>query len=252
MKLPIMEEFYGKIQEYLQSILDTEGEHIGQAARLIADWCKKGKVIHIYGPGGHSAIAAQEIFGRAGGLACMNWLCDVGTMVSNGGERSMMIERLPGYGNIIVKSYGIGEGDLLILVNAYGINAALIGAALEAKARGATLIGVSSKAHAEQTPAGHPARHPTKKNLHDLVDVHVDTKIISGDAVVHIEGVSQPSGAMSTFCSGFATQSMVLRAIELLRDEGIEAPVIKSGNAPGGDEWNRKLYDRYGKDVRFQ
>jgi len=54
----------------------------------------------------------------------------------------MQTERLPGYGKIVVEDYGIGEGDLLWIVNAYGINSATIDAALTAKAHGAKVIGV--------------------------------------------------------------------------------------------------------------
>ena len=66
---------------------------------------------------------------------------------------------------------------MLILVNAYGINAALIDAALTATELGVTTIGFSSREHADKTTADHPARHPSASNLHDVVDLHIDTKV---------------------------------------------------------------------------
>ncbi len=48
--------------------------------------------------------------------------------------------------------------------------------ALTVKASGAKVIGVSSIEHATTCPSDYPARHPSKKNLHEIVDVHIDSK----------------------------------------------------------------------------
>ena len=144
----------------------------------------------------------------------------------------------------------LGADDLLILVNAYGINAALIDAAMEARRRGVTLIGVSSRIHAESTPANHPARHPTKQNLHDLVDVAIDTKVPVGDAAVRVPGMSQDIAALSTFANGFALNALVIHTVSLLTERGIEPPVWRSGNAPGGDEANARFIHRFRGRVR--
>ena len=101
--------------------------------------------MHVFGPGGHSNLATQELFFRAGGLMHMNAILDEGTLLSNGALRSMAIERTPGYGRIVIENQCLEEGDLLILVNAYGINSALIDAALTAREKGVTLIGISSR-----------------------------------------------------------------------------------------------------------
>ncbi|WP_328517533.1 SIS domain-containing protein [Devosia rhodophyticola] len=87
---------------------------------------------------GHSNLATQEIFFRAGGLMHISAILDEGTLLSNGALRSMAIERTPGYGRIVIADQRLGANDVLILVNAYGINAALIDAALEARSRGSS------------------------------------------------------------------------------------------------------------------
>jgi uncharacterized phosphosugar-binding protein len=38
---------------------------------------------------------------------------------------------------------------------------------------------------------------------------------------------------------------MVVETIELLLQRGIDPPVWKSGNSPGGDEYNQKFLDKY-------
>src|SRR5699024_1836980 len=115
--------------------------------------------------------------------------------------RSMAIERTPGYGRIVIDDAQLEAGDVLILVNAYGINTALIDAALTAKERGCTLVGVSSREHADSTAPEHPARHPSAQNLHDVVDLHLDTKVPVGDAVIEIDGVAERTGAVPTFAN---------------------------------------------------
>ena len=143
----------------------------------------------------------MEVFFRAGGLMHISAILNQETMLSSGALKSMQTERLPGYGKIVVEDYGIGEGDLLWIVNAYGINSATIDAALTAKAHGAKVIGVSSHEHAETCPLDHPARHPSKKNLHDVVDCSIDCKVKLGDATLEISGFEQKIGALSTYAN---------------------------------------------------
>ncbi|MBN9307455.1 MAG: sugar isomerase [Devosia sp. 67-54] len=234
----------------MRRILDEESEPLQQAASRLADQVAADRLIHIFGPGGHSNLASQEVFFRAGGLMHVSAILDEGTLLSNGALRSMAIERLPGYGKIVITNQELGEGDLLILANAYGINAALIDAALEAKRRGAFLIGVSSREHASKTSPDHPARHPTRQNLHDLVDIAIDTKVPIGDAVVQVPGMGGPIAAISTFANAFALNCLVIRTVAALVERGIEPPVWRSGNAPGGDAANARFIDRFRGRVR--
>lgn len=240
-----MTRYLQLIVEHLQLLHESNQESIQQAARMVADQVKADKLVYAYGPGGHSNLGSQELFFRAGGLMHVSAMLDEGTLLSGGALRSMAIERTPGYGKIVIDDYGLGEGDLLILINAYGINAALIDAALEARHRGVKIIGVTSVRHAQATPAVHPARHPSKKNLYELVDVVLDSKIEVGDAVIKIEGISQPVAPMSTFATAYLLNSMVAEAVQLLAQEGVDPPIWRSGNAPDGDEINARFIEHF-------
>lgn len=242
--------YLDRTQGLMRAILEDERDSLDQAADRLADQIGADRLIHVFGPGGHSNLAAQEIFFRAGGLMHVSAILDEGTLLSNGALRSMAIERTPGYGRVVIADQGLGPDDLLILVNAYGINAALIDAAIEARRRGAFIIGVSSRRHAAETSPDHPARHPTKQNLHDLVDVAIDTKVPVGDAVVRIPGMGEPVAALSTFANAFALNCLVIRTIAKLSGRGIEPPVWRSGNAPGGDEANARFIGRFRGRVR--
>jgi uncharacterized phosphosugar-binding protein len=243
-------DFFDQSTALMRRILTEEREPLDRAATRMAAQIAADRLVHVYGPGGHSNLAAQEIFFRAGGLMHVSAILDEGTLLSSGALRSMAIERTPGYGKIVIADARLGEGDLLILVNAYGINAALIDAALEAKRRGVFLIGINSHEHANSSAPEHPARHPTKQNLHDLVDIAIDCKVPIGDALISVPGMTEKIGAVSTFANGIALNCLVIRTVAKLVEQGVEPPVWRSGNAPGGDEANARFISRFNERVR--
>lgn len=245
MTVPVMTQYLNKIFDHLKKIHDEESDNVYKAAKVVADHIKADKIVYVYGPGGHSNLASQEIFFRAGGLMHISAILDEGTLLSNGALRSMAIERTPGYGAIVIDDYNLQQGDLLILVNAYGINAACIDAALEAKRRGVMTIGVTSVRHAKSIPLDHPARHPSKKNLFELVDIVLDSKVDVGDAVVDIPGLNQRVAAISTFANAYLLNSLMAQAVELLIQDGFIPPIWTSANAPGGDDANARFISRF-------
>lgn len=247
----LSDRYFEEVSSILDRIRTEEVESIGRAARLVAEQVRSDRLVHVYGPGGHSNLAAQEVFFRAGGLMHVSAILDEGTLLSNGASRSMAMERLPGYGRLVIDEWELGEEDLLILVNAYGINSALIDAAMAARERGTTVIGVSSRGHAEGTPLDHPARHPSHRNIHDLVDVAVDTKVPVGDAVITVDGVSERIGAVSTFANAYAMQLIMMGAVAMLAESGTDVPIWRSGNATGGDDVSKRHRGRFRTRVRL-
>ena len=246
----VMYAYYKDVIGIITDIHENEKERILQCARVVADQVKEDRLIHIWGPGGHSNLAAMEVFFRAGGLMHVSAILNQETMLNGGAMKSMQVERLPGYGRIVVNDYGIGKGDLLIVVNAYGINSATIDAALTAKENGATVIGICSHEHARNTPPDHVARHPSKKNLQDVVDYTIDCKVKVGDAVLELPGFEQKIGALSTFANAYVLNAMVVEAINMLVEDGVNPPVWRSGNCTGGDEWNNQFIQRFRGAVR--
>lgn len=243
-------DYLERITALMGAIVSNEAEVMDHAANRLAAQIAADRLIHIYGPGGHSNLASQEVFFRAGGLMHIAAILDEGTLLSSGALRSMAMERTPGYGALVIRDRELGPDDVLILVNAYGINAALIDAALEARARGVFTISVSSKRHADQTAPDHPARHPSKKNLHDITDIAIDSGVPIGDALMELPGMGEKVGASSTFANAIALNCLVMRTIAKLIDDGIEPPVWRSGNAPGGDEANARFLHRFRNRVR--
>ncbi len=229
-----------------------EEEALKKAAQAIGDSIMRGQVIHVIGPGGHSNMAVEETFSRAGGFACINAILDPGTNLSHGGFRSMKVERIPGYAKAVLDSYGVGNtpGEVLIIVNAYGINSMTIDCALEAKRRGVTSIAITSRTFADNVPKTHQSRHPSGANLYESVDIWINNHLPYGDAILEVEGCEQNVGPTSTYCNCFAVNCLVVETCKYLASKGYVPPVFRSGNMPGGDEYNQHLVEKYkGKAV---
>jgi uncharacterized phosphosugar-binding protein len=237
--------YLDSIISLLKTIEAKEEAKIDEGAKILAEAVKADRLINVVGTGGHSNLAAEEVLWRAGGLAAVNPMLDAGTNLIHGAKRSNIVERTPGYAKAVLDTYEVNAGDVLVIANAYGINAMTIDCALECKKRGVTSIGITSTAFAQFVPRNSPIRHPSGKNLFELVDVFVDCHMPLGDSVVELEGISQKMGPTSTFVNAFTINLLMLRTAERLLEMGVEPPIWTSGNLPNGDELNKKYEKLY-------
>jgi uncharacterized phosphosugar-binding protein len=244
-------QYRNAIVEAINKIVEKEQESIARAAALLADKIGEDRLIYVIGTGGHSQNAAEELFWRAGGLTPIFPVLEGGFDVIHGALRSNIIERTPGYIGKILKMHGLSAGDVLIVCNAYGINAATIDSTLTAHEVGAKVIGVTSTGFAENVPPGHPSRHPSNKNLHEIADIFINCWMPYGDAVVEIEGCAQRVSPTSTIVLFFALNCLVAQTVQVLVDRKIEPPVWMSANLPGGDKANQRYFERYGHRVKY-
>ena len=91
----LCEDYLDSVVSLMRQIQDEEKNSLDAAAQLLAKQIQDDRLVHVFGPGGHSNLATQEVFFRAGGLMHMNAILDEGTLLSNGALRSMAIERMP-------------------------------------------------------------------------------------------------------------------------------------------------------------
>lgn len=246
----VVHRYHARIDALMDRVLSEEAAAIHEAGTLVADAIEAGRLLHVFGTGGHSVMGAEEVFFRAGGLVPVNAILDEGVALIHGALRSTAIERTPGYAAAVLDYHDVGQDDTLVVVNAYGINACTIDAALEGRSRGCRTIAVTSVELQRALPQGHPSRHPSGRDLCDLVDVVVDCKVPMGDAVVSIDGVSQHVGASSTFLNALAMNAIVLQAIAELADRGVDPPIWQSANSPGGDEANEAHVRAYKRRIK--
>jgi len=246
-------QYLEQVTELTQRIEKEEQDSMERAAELLVKTIDEDQLVHVIGTGGHSNIGAWEMFCRAGGLKCINAILDSGLSVQDGARRSSVIERQPGYGVAILEAWDVRDGSIII-VNPYGMNAVTIDVALEAQRRSIPSIGVSSPAHAREVPLDHPARHPSRKNLCDVVDVHIDCHMPFGDAFLEFEELEVPVAPISTVLMCFTLNLLVIKTVEACLEQGIEPPLGVSGNIPWTpsirEYWNR-ITDRYKGRVRL-
>jgi uncharacterized phosphosugar-binding protein len=138
----------------------------------------------------------------------------------------------------------------LVIVNAYGINSCTIDTALRARERGIKTIGITSPSFAKAIPQDHPARHPSGKNLHELVDIVLDNKMPERDAVLQFTGLRAWTSPVSTILNAFMIQALVGETTQALLDLGQTPLIWTNGNIPGGEAANREIVARYAGRVR--
>ncbi len=232
--------------EYLEKIEKEQADNFKKAGKAMGDAIIADKLVHAIGTGGHTHLPAYDLFFRAGGLAAINFIPSIGALYgAAGATHGMRIERTPDYMNRVIDYYRVEKGDVAIIFNNIGINAATIDAALECKKKGAYSIGVAGTPWMEGIPKGHYTRHPSNKDLKDIVDLFIDDYNPVGDSVMEIDGFDRTFAPISGVTDAFIVRRMEIEAVKYMVGQGFEPPVFMSANRVGGDEANKKLIDKY-------
>ena len=230
----------------VKTLLDKLNDDV-EPLTMAAQWCAEtvagGGLVHVFGAG-HSHMAAEEAFHRAGGLVPVNAVLVEWLMVHQGGRRASLLERQPGLGELIVGTEPVEEGDVFFVVSNSGRNPVPVEVAEAAKVRGAKVIAITSRQHSE----GVTARGGRGIKLADVADLVLDNHAPLGDAVVAIEDGLRVGG-VSSVMTLVIIQTIVVATVTLLVERGIEPPVFKSANVDGADEWNAEQLKRLGRRV---
>lgn len=229
----------------LDSIENKQAENFRRAGEMIADAVQQDRLVHVYGGGGHTVMMVCEMFFRAGGLANINPIMGHDISPFCQALKYLQVERTPGYANCLIRYYDVKEGDLLILFHNIGMNPTTIDAADEAKKRGAKIIAVSSSDWRDKLPKDHHIRHPNKKHVFEYADLCIDDENPYGDADYYVKGFDVPVAPTSTMIDAYIAHRMVIEATAEMVKRGIEPPIFRSANLPGGDEFNAKLIEKY-------
>lgn len=158
-------EYTAIVTDLMKVIAEEEEQNILKAAEMLSDKVIAGKLINVFGAGGHSAIAAMEIFWRAGGLAQVNAMFPVGTNIISAGPTTAKVQGLAPF---ILNFYDVYQDDVLILVNFYGLSIISVDVAIEAKKRGCQLITVNAHKFAKKVPKISFGVTPAKKTFMNL------------------------------------------------------------------------------------
>ncbi|MFF1903867.1 sugar isomerase domain-containing protein [Kitasatospora sp. NPDC058218] len=228
--------------EHLRRVHAEEAGSIEAAAALLAEAISEGRRVFTFGSG-HSSLAAQDVVYRAGGLVPVN-LLDVPGMAGvtvMPAPLASALERVSGLATTTLDLTPATAGDLLFVISLSGRQIMPVELAQYARARGLKVVGVTSLAY----PAEVPSAHPSGTYLKDHCDVVLDNKIAVGDGELTHPAAETTFGPVSTIVTSALMQAVVASAVGRLADaaadgNGTAPPLFRSGNVPGGTEWNAK------------
>jgi uncharacterized phosphosugar-binding protein len=238
------DRYFDRLAE-LMTALRTEGPQIEAAAKVMANCIATGGVVHVFGSG-HSHMMAEEVFHRAGGLFAFNAMLDI-NLTSFGTLKASMVERAEGYATVILDSFDVRPGEVVVIVSNSGINPVPIELAVEAGRIGATTIAITSASNYQSAKS----RHSSGKKLAEVTDLTIDSHVPVGDAILTLDGLDAPVASSSTALGAALLNAIVAQTAEELLVAGHQPPVIVSMNVPGGDERNAALTERYRPRLRL-
>ena len=235
----LLDQYADKLTAVISDIRNTQRENILAAARLAADTICHDGIVHVFGCG-HSHILAEEVFYRAGGLACVAPIVYEPLMLHESATGSGKLEKTQGLADKVLEGVEFGPQDLLVVISTSGVNGVPVEVAAEARSRGVTVIGISSGAYGEIAPRNLHGLH-----LSEAVDLSIDNRVPYGDACLQPQGLPIKMTPVSTVAGTYILHSILSEAVQLCLEAGYQPPVFISGNIPGSSEHNQVLFDRY-------
>lgn len=235
------------IKDLIDEVVSTQERKIDQAASLISDAIANGNSIFAFGAS-HAGMLSMELFYRTGGLVNINPIF-AADLMSNIRPATLTsdIERLEGYGNLILRNTAIREGDVLILHSVSGRNAVTIDMGLEAKKLGVKVIVITNLEYTSLVTS----RHSSQLKLKDVGDIVIDNCGEFEDSSQKLDGIEQKMGPTSTIIGAFIVNGISLKVAEKLVDKGLEVPVFHSANIDGGDKHNKELMEKYKNNIFY-
>lgn len=239
--------YYQHIQDILNNIINSQESTIEKAAEQMTQCIEKGHTLFVFGAS-HAGILTQEVFYRAGGLALINPIMakEVQLDVRPITETSQM-ERLLGYGKIILDNTAIQKGDILIIHSVSGRNTIAVDMALQAKEKGILIIALTNVNYSLAVQS----RHPSQQRLLNIADIVIDNCGDFEDASIEVPGLPQKIAPTSTIAGAFILNSIIVEVVENLVHDGFEPPIFHSANVDGGDEHNQKILKKYKSRIHY-
>lgn len=239
--------YFDALFPILERAAQTQTPVLLRVAERLADAVAADHLLYVFGAG-HAGIIAEEMFYRAGGLMPVAPIFGPGLTpqvepITLGTD----LERMPGYGRLLLDASHIAAGDVLIVHSNSGRNTVAIEVAEEARRRGVTVVALTSVAHSSAVPSRHPQGH----KLMDVADYVIDNCGVVGDAAVEMEGFPQRVAATSTVVGAALMQALVTETVRILLERGVEPPVLISANVDGSAEHNERLFARYRSRLRY-
>jgi uncharacterized phosphosugar-binding protein len=232
----------------LERLRTEQDGGIERAAELMASSIRGGGLVHIFGSG-HSMLPALEIFPRYGSFVGLHPIVDprllwFNVLGSFGVPEMLFLQNTEGYADVLLDGQHLRAGDVLLVFSHGGTSAVVVDAARYARDAGLTVVAISSSETAAAS-----ARHSSGKKLADLADLIIDTHAPRGEALVDVDGLVEPVGAVTTVLAMAAGLAVVARTAQRLAESGYELVQSVRAEADETVEY-RKVYDAYERSLR--
>lgn len=236
-----IESYYSSITALEKRVIDTQTPELERIARAMADTITQDKRIFVFGTG-HSHMLIEEAFYRAGGLACVVPIFSSAFMLHENPPLSSFLERNAGLAPLLLNRYHPQPGEMILIYSNSGVNTLPVEMALTAKERGLTVVAICSKDYARVAPLS-----KIGKRLYEVADYELDNGGVPGDAIVPVEGTEWKVSASSTIINAMLWNCLLTETVFLLKERGIDLPLIVSLNMEGGAEHNQKVFEKWQK-----
>lgn len=245
--MSVIQKYHERVNEIMTEVFEKEADKMEEAAQVIALANEQGRSIFAFGCN-HAGLITLELFYRTGGMVTVNPVRAPGMMLElSPPTMTSEMERIPGYGKIILNNEPAKEGDVIIIHSVSGRNAVTIDMAECAREKGMTVIVVTNM----NTATTVTSRHPSGKMLHDFADILIDNHGDRGDAAIELEGFAQKLASTSTVIGAAILNAVTVRASEILWEKGIKPPVFMSGNIDGGDAYNKAVIAEHKDNIFY-
>lgn len=237
-------DYLDAVVDLIQKVKATQNDRFKKAADIMSDRVAEGHLLFLWGPGGHSSIFSEDAMYRKGELAALCPIYDANISLSHGAAREINgMERVEGFGRIVVEYHRIGRGDVILFGSAYGINPVAISAAIECRSRGAFVIAITSPAFSDQSSyAG--ARHSSGKNLYQVADLYLDSFVPYGDAVLEYDLLEHRISPVATIMQAIVLKALLAETMVMLKQKGVDPFTWTNSLQAGGIEANSAYMHR--------
>lgn len=171
-------QYLDEISRILQQVRLTQLPQMEKAARMLADATLNGHNLFVFGCN-HAGLLAMEMYYRTGGMVNINPVRGPGLHLEIvPATMTSQMERMDGYGCLLMDMTPIGKDDVIIIHSVSGRNAVSVDAAIRAREKGARVIALTNM----ETSAAVESRHKSGKKLYEVADLVLDNCGCRGDA----------------------------------------------------------------------
>lgn len=232
--------FGNLVRAHLTEVEQHNTAAVDDVAELFLDSVRADGLVLTAGAG-HSLAAVAETFYRAGGLACVYPLYHPDVFPLHGAKASTSAERLTGLAAEVFGKVELSGHDVLVVFSTSGVNPYPVELAVTARERGVPVVAVTS------SPANAVAPRRADSTLAESATVVLDTLVAPGDSSYPAE--APVTAALSTVANAFLWNQVLARLLDKATEAGVEVPLWRSSNVPGGDEANARYFEKYGPRV---